>query len=163
MFAPRRINLIAFLSCSLLLAAAFYFEFIVGLTPCPLCIAQRVAFILLGIIFLLAALHNPKRMGRSTYGFIALLTSIIGIGLAGRQVWLEYHPPPANDTCMPGLSYMLQHLPLDQTLTVMFTGTGECAQINWTFVGLSMAEWTLIMFVVFALVSIWQLTHNPRK
>jgi disulfide bond formation protein DsbB len=138
------------------LAFAYYAQFQMGLEPCPLCILQRVAFIALFFVCLLAAIHAPEGGGaKKAYGALALLAAGTGAGIAGRHVWLQHLPPDQVPDCGPGLDYMLEAFPLSKTLTMLFTGSGECAKVDWTFAGLSMPEWTLVWFGVFVLGALY--------
>lgn len=147
------------------LAFAYYAQFQMGLEPCPLCILQRVAFIALFAVCALAAIHAPKGgAGRKAYGALALLAAGTGAAIAGRHVWLQHLPPDQVPDCGPGLDYMLEAFPLSKTLTMLFTGSGECAKVDWTFAGLSMPEWTLVWFGVFVLGALYYGFRNyaPR-
>lgn len=138
------------------LAFAYYAQFEMGLEPCPLCILQRVAFIALLGVCLLAAVHAPTGgVGRKAYGALALLTAGAGAAIAGRHVWLQHLPADQVPDCGPGLDYMLEAFPLSKTITMLFTGSGECAKVDWTFAGLSMPEWTLVWFAIFALGALY--------
>ncbi len=134
--------------CAAFLAFAYYAQFEQGLEPCPLCILQRIAFIAVFIVCVLAAIHNPGRRGRIAWGAFSVTAAGIGIGVAGRHVWLQHLPPDQVPDCGPGLEYMLDAFPLSQTVRMVFTGSGECAKVDWSFLGLSMPEWTLFWFVV---------------
>ena len=142
----------AFAICALVVAAllgyAYYAQFQLELEPCPLCIFQRVAMIALFVVALAAALHNPRGAGRRVYGVLASLAALAGVAIAGRHVWLQHLPPDQVPACGPGLDYLLDTFPLSQTLRKVFTGSGECATVDWRFAGLSMPEWTLICFVL---------------
>ena len=141
--------------CAAFLGFAYYAQFHMGLEPCPLCVLQRVAFIALFVVCVVAAIHNPERSGRMAWGVLAGLAAGAGIGLAGRHVWLQHLPADQVPDCGPGLEYMLDTFPLSQTMRMVFTGSGECAKVDWTFLGLSMPEWTLFWFVVFALGALY--------
>lgn len=132
--------------CAALLATALYFQHVMGLEPCPLCIFQRVFVIALGAVMLLAAIHNPARTGRRVYGALVLLFAGLGVVVAGRHVWLQSLPPEQVPACGPGLDYMLENFPLTQALALVFKGSGECAEVQWTFLGLSIPGWTLLVF-----------------
>ncbi|ALN87184.1 disulfide bond formation DsbB family protein [Lysobacter capsici] len=144
--------LLGFLACAGLLAYAFYLQLYQHLEPCPLCIFQRVAFAALGLVFLLGALHGPKKAGgRRGYGVLALLASLAGIAVAGNHVRLQHLPPDQVPACGPGLNYMLDAMPITGVIKKVMTGSGECANVDWTFLGLSMPAWSLVCFVVLAL------------
>ncbi|MDX1454961.1 MAG: disulfide bond formation protein B [Gammaproteobacteria bacterium] len=142
----RLSNLAGFLACSGLMAYAYYAQFVLGLEPCPLCIFQRVAMIALGLVFLAAALQGARGVGRKVYGGLVLLAAGSGVGIAARHVWLQNLPPDLVPSCGPGLDYMLDVFPLGEALKMAFTGSGECAEVDWTLLGLSMPTWTLLAF-----------------
>ncbi|MCK2184415.1 disulfide bond formation protein B [Halomonas getboli] len=139
--------------CVLMMAVALGLEHIVGLEPCPLCIFQRVAVISAGVVFAVAALHDPQgRLGAALYGLLSLLAVGTGIGLAGRHLWLQSLPADQVPSCGPGLDYMLEVLPLQKVISMVLSASGECAEISARFLGLSLPGWTLIGFVVLVLV-----------
>ena len=146
----RTIYLFGFLACAALMAYALYAEYHLGLAPCPLCIFQRVAFIWMGVWFLVGGLHAPRGGGRWIYCLLVLLGAASGIAVAVRHLWLQSLPPDQVPSCGPGLNYMLTTFPFAQTLKLVFEGSGECAMVNWKFLGLSMPGWTLIWFVLLA-------------
>ena len=156
--------LLAFLVCAGLLAFAIYMQLKVGLVPCPLCIFQRIAFTATGLVFLVAGLHAPRAaIGQRLYGVLALVTAGIGVGIAGRHVWLQHLPPDQVPSCGPGLDYMRELMPLTSVIRKVLTGSGECARVDWTLFGLSMAEWGLVWFVVLALWAAWLALRHRRQ
>ena len=124
-----------------------YLEHIQGLDPCPLCVFQRIAYILIGLIALIGATHNPKDLFLVIYKFLIIITAITGALIAGRQVWLQHLPPELVPECGPGLDYMLNVFPLSDAIKMILSGSGECAEVQWRFIGFSIAEWSLIMFI----------------
>jgi disulfide bond formation protein DsbB len=139
---------IGLLVCAGLLAFALYLQHVEHQEPCPLCILQRVAFIAMMGVFLVAALHGPARRGAIVYSAILFVIAAIGSAIAGRQVWLQMLPPERVPACGPGLDYMLERFPLTQALQKIFAGSGECAEAGWRFLGLTIAGWSLVWFVV---------------
>jgi disulfide bond formation protein DsbB len=144
----RLLFLAIFAACAGLIGFGLYLQHVENLEPCPLCIVQRYAFVLIGLIALVAALHGPRRMGVWIYGVLAILASGAGAAVAGRQIWLQHNPPTTFD-CGPGLDYMLESFPLTQVLPKLFKGEGDCAKVVWRFLGLSIPEWALVWFVAF--------------
>ncbi len=147
----RTACLLGFLACAGLMGYALYAQHVLGLEPCPLCILQRMAVIATGIVFLAAALHAPAGFGRWIYGGLATVAAAIGAGVAGRHVWLQSLPPDQVPACGPGYEYMMEAFPLTKALSMIFTGSGECAEVDWQLLGLSMPWWTLFAFVGLAL------------
>ena len=165
--ASRPLYLIAFILCVLLLATAYYMEYAMGLLPCPLCIVQRFAVLLLGLLSLAAVLHNPqprsgrkRSLGARSYAFGTTVLAAFGGATAGRQVWLQHQPADQLPSCLPSLDYMIDVLPVMEMLTLLFSGTADCAKVTWTFLGLSIAECTLLAFIGFALFGLIQLLRS---
>ncbi|MDX9741702.1 MAG: disulfide bond formation protein B [Gammaproteobacteria bacterium] len=145
----RPLYLGGFIVCALLIVTALYMQHGMGLEPCPLCIMQRVAVIVLGLILLVAAIHNPGRIGQRLYAALVMLAAIAGGGVAARHVWLENLPEDRIPACGPGLDYMLENFPLQRVIEMVFRGSGECAEVAWSFLGLSIAGWMLVIFAGF--------------
>jgi disulfide bond formation protein DsbB len=163
MNTSRIYYLAAFLICGSLLGFGYYLQFVEGLNPCPLCIFQRIAYIAL-IAFALAGLvHGPAGRWRFLYSGLILAGAVTGVGIAGRQVWLQHLPPEAVPSCGPGLDFMLEVFPLTETLKMVFTGSGECAEVDWTFLSFSIAEWSLFWFLVFAVSSLIHMFYKPQR
>ncbi len=157
----RVLNALGFLICAGLMAYALYAQYQLFLEPCPLCVFQRFAVIGMGIAFLLLALHDPQPgAARKTYLGLLGVSAIGGIIVAGRHVWLQYLPAHEVPACGPGLGYMLDNFPLGDALKMVFEGSGECASVDWTFLGLSMPEWVLVDIVGLLVFGIW---NNRRK
>lgn len=155
MMTQRTIFIAGFFGCALLLAIALYMQHVMGLEPCPLCILQRVAVIGMGVVLLVAALHNPLGWGRRVYGGLTALMALFGLITAGRNVWLQHLPPDRVPDCGPGLDYMLEVFPLRRTLEMVFSGSGECAEVQWSFLGFSIPEWMLPVFAVYLLAGLY--------
>lgn len=152
---PRLGYALGVVACVGLLGFAYYLQYYLYEDPCPLCILQRIAFMALAVIFLVAALHGPGRTGAIVYGGMLFLVAGIGAAIATRHVWLQNLPKDKLPECGPGLEYMLKKLPLTQALEKMFVGSGECAEVGWKFLGLSIAGWSLVWFVLFAIFAIY--------
>lgn len=146
---------LGFLVCTGLLGYAYHLQFALHLEPCPLCIFQRLFYFGAGIAFLVAMLHNPKRIGKIVYGLLCAVLCAGGAAVAGRQVWLQHLPADQVPECGPGLDYMLDAFPLNQTLRMVLKGSGECAKVDWRFLGFSIAEWSLLIFVLLMLYSLF--------
>ena len=138
-----------FAICVALMAAALWLQHVDGLEPCPLCVLQRGAVIVLGVVMLAGAIHDPGTLGRRVYGVMVTIVAVAGAAVAGRHVWLQSLPPGEAPECGPGLDYMLGAFPLTQVIEMVLRGSGECAEVQWTFLSLSIPEWTLIVFIAF--------------
>jgi len=145
---PRLGYLAGFLICGGLILYALYLQYYEYQDPCPLWLLQRVVYIALMVVFLLGALHGPRRTGAIVYSTLLVLVSLIGAGIAGRHVWLQHLPKDKVPECGPGLGYILDRFPLVNALEKIFRGSGECAEAGWRLMGLSIAEWSLVWFVL---------------
>lgn len=161
--APRLLNLLLFLVCTSLMAFAFFLEYIKGLEPCPLCMSQRIVVITIGVLALIAAMHNPGKIGAKIYGVLLVVVASIGAALSTRQLWLQSLPADEIPACGPGLSYIVENMeyfPMQEVLTMMLSGTGDCAEVQWVFLGLSIPGWTLIVFISIGLLGLFQLLRK---
>jgi disulfide bond formation protein DsbB len=140
-------NLIGFAVSAGLIGYALFVQYVQGLEPCPLCILQRVAVMAAGALFLLAALHDPAERGARAYGVLIDLAAMAGILVAARHMWIMAQPPGSVAECGASLDYMMEVLPLHEVLAKVLTGSGECAKLDWQFLGLNMPTWVLIALV----------------
>lgn len=159
---PRTAFLLVFLCCLGLLGFSLYLQHKQGLEPCPLCIMQRYAFVAVGLVALVAALHAPGATGMLIYAAGIALFALAGAALAGRHVWLEHLPREQVPSCGPGLDFILDSFPLSKALPMIFKGSGECADVVWRFLGLSISEWALLWFALFLLAGLWLLLGRRR-
>jgi len=147
---PRLGYLAGFLFCAGMIAFALYLQYFQYQNPCPLCVFQRLAWITLGVLFLIAAVHGPGRAGSVVYGVLLVMAAASGAAIAGRHVWLQHLPKDKVPACGPDLDFMLQQFPLTETLRRVLAGSGECAEKGWTFLTFSIPEWSLLWFVLIA-------------
>ncbi|MGR9012231.1 MAG: disulfide bond formation protein B [Gammaproteobacteria bacterium] len=153
---------LGFVGCVFLLSMGAYFQFVGGLDPCPLCISQRIAIFLTGLVFLSAAIHNPAQTGVTVYAVSGALTALCGAAISTRHIWIQHLPPDKVPECGPGLEYVLQNFPLFETVKLMLSGTGDCAKVDWTFLGFSMPAWTLLAFLMLASLSLLQIWNYKQ-
>lgn len=158
---PRVLNGLALLACLGALAGTLYMQHMTGLEPCPLCIFQRVALIGVAVVLLVATLHGPGAIGVRIYAVLTALTTVGGIGIALRHLWLQSLPADQIPACGPSLDYMLSAFPLTDVLTQVLSGSGECAEVSWRFLGLTIPGWSLLMFGGVLAVALIQLLR-PR-
>lgn len=146
---PRRrlAYVLGFAVCASLIAWALWLQFGLGLEPCPLCAFQRIAVAALGVLFLVAALHNPGPIGAIVYAGLAFVVGAAGAGLAGWHVWIQAQPKAAAQACGSGLAYLLESLPLSAVVGTVLNGSGDCAEQGWQFLGLGIPAWTFAFFV----------------
>lgn len=149
----RKLALAGFFACVGLIAFAIYLQQYQGLEPCPLCMLQRLCFAGLGLIFLAAAIHGPQRLGMRIYAFLALAMSVTGASFAIRHVWLQWHPPEFN-ACTADLFYQLKKFPWLSVVERALRATGDCAVVDWTLLRLSIAEWSLVWFVLLGALAV---------
>ena len=148
--------------CAALLGYGYYLQHLQGLEPCPLCLVQRGFFYAVGVVCLVAALHGPRHIGITLYGVLAALFAAGGAATAARQVWLQHLPPDRVPQCGPDLFFMLENLPLARTLEKLVQGSGECAAVDWKFLGLSIAGWSLVWFAILGVYLLWLATRGMR-
>ena len=159
----RNLFLFGLASCAGLLGYALYVQHKLYIDPCPLCIFQRIGFMAAGVWFLLGSIHNPRSLGRKIYGILAGVALVAGGSVSAWHIRLQHLPADQVPDCGPGLNYMLDAFPLRRTLEMVFTGSGECANIDWTFLGLSMPVWTLVWFVGLLVLAIYAGFKAPGK
>ena len=149
-------------ACAVLLGTGYYLQYFQGQDPCPLCLVQRGFYYGVLAVSALAALHRPGRLGVRLYAGTAALLAAGGFGVAARQVWLQHLPPDQVPACGPDLFFMIENFPLQRLLQKLFLGSGQCAEVNWRWLGLSIAEWSLAWFAALALYSLWLALRRAR-
>ena len=147
-FSARQIHLIIFLIVGSLLGYAAYSMKILGLEPCTLCITQQFFYCLIGLSAFVSFLHNPGITASRVYSFSLSLFSLAGIWISGRQVWLQGLPEDEVPLCGPPLEYIIDVFHFADVINALFMGDGNCAEIPWEFLGLSMAGWSLVWFLI---------------
>jgi disulfide bond formation protein DsbB len=158
--SPRLTNGLLVAGCVLALVIVYYLDGVLGLVPCPLCMTQRVFVVGSGIFALAALLHGPERLGRRIYAVLSGGFAIVGGAVAARHVWLQHLPEDQVPACGPGLEYMLENFPFSETLQMVLMGDGNCAEVVWTFAGLSIPEQALVLFTGLVIVNLWQLLRH---
>lgn len=149
--------------CAGLLGFAYYQQYVNLLDPSPLCLLQRFVFYLIGALFLLGALHNPGRAGAWAYALLIGVGSLLGVATAARHLWLQSLPASQVPECAPGLEYMLELWPLAEVLGGLLLATGECARVDWTFLGLSMPFWSLVWYLLLAAWAVFAVAKARPK
>ncbi len=151
---PRQIHLIVFLLVGALIGYAAYSIKILGLEACTLCITQQFFYCVIGVTSFVAFLHNPLGPLVRLYSGFIFLCATAGAWIAGRQVWLQSLPEDEVPLCGPPLEYIIDVFPFADVLNALFMGDGNCAEIPWQFLGLSMAGWSFIWFGVIIILSL---------
>lgn len=157
--SSRDIYFIIFLGCVGLIGIALFMQYVMHWEPCPLCTLQRVMVIVTGIIALIGALHNPRRLGVRIYGALVTLSALMGGAVSIRHLYLQHLPPDQVPACGPGLDYLVHVFSLVEVLKILLVGDGTCATVLWTLFGISIPGWVLIAFVGLAVIGIYQLVR----
>ena len=151
-----------FAICAGLIVFAMVLQHAMDLEPCPMCILQRYAFIGVAMVALIAAIHDPGGPARWIYSVLIVIFAGTGAGIAARHAWLEHNPPQLFD-CGADLGYMVEALPLAEVLPMIFRGTGDCTEVLWRFLGLSIAEWALVWFLILVAAEVFIATRKPAR
>ena len=158
--SARGLNWIIGLGCFFLIFAALYMEHVMQLAPCSLCIFQRVAVIAAGLIAIIAAVHNPLRTGVRAYGLMTVLFSAAGGAMATRQLHLQSLPKDQVPACGPGLDYLMDVFPMHDVIQMVLIGDGNCAEVAWSFLGISIPGWALIGFTGMMMLGLFQMLRK---
>lgn len=158
--SARLTFLLLFLGCTGLMLVGFYMQYVMDLYPCPLCITQRVFIVAVGVMGLLGFIINPKTMGRRILGVCGLIFAVAGGSFSSRQLWLQSLPPDQVPACGPDIGYLMENFPLMDALSVLLRGDGNCAEVSWSFLGVSIPGWTLVAFIGLAAFNIWQILRK---
>ena len=158
--APRRAFGLIGLACVAMLAFGLYLQHVVGLEPCPMCVVQRYALVGVAVFAGLASAVRGHA-ARIVWAVLALVASVGGAFTAARQSWLQWHPPEFI-SCGRDIYGMIETFPLQRALPMIFRGSGDCSKIDWTFLGLSIANWSFVAFTVFGLLIIGLLIAGVR-
>ena len=159
----RGLNFLGFAVCAALLGYAWYAQAVLQLDPCPLCIFQRVGVAAAAVLFLLAALHAPRRWGAPLYGTLLLAAALATAAVAARHLWIQHLPEGSVPACGATLSYMLEIFPLADVIRKVLSGSGECARITWSFLGVSMPGWVLLAAVGLAALGAYANFFAPAR
>jgi len=140
----RLLNGLGAAACAAMLGYAYFEQYVRHLDPCPLCMFQRVTILALGIVFALAAAHNPRRWGRYVYAVLIALAALATVGIAARHLYIQSLPPGSVPSCGAPLDMLIHMFPITTVIAKVLRGGGECALVNWTFLGLAMPAWVLL-------------------
>ncbi|MEO5795532.1 MAG: disulfide bond formation protein B [Rhodoferax sp.] len=159
--APRRVWLLVCLGCIGLLAFGLYLQHVVGLEPCPMCIVQRYALVLVAVLAGVVSASGKKGL---QVGGVVLLLLVAGFGafVAARQSFLQWYPPEVA-TCGRDLYGMIETFPLKRAIPMIFKGGGDCTVVDWTFLGGSIANWSFVCFALFTLLALVFLARTSRR
>lgn len=157
MLKGRQTNLLIFLICGGLIATALYMQHVMELNPCYLCITQRAFVIITGVFALLALIHNH---GLKIYGCLIALSALGGSFFSGKQLWLQSLPEDKVPACGPPVEYLFDAFNFNEALSMLLRGDGNCAEVQWTFLNLSIPAWTLLCFLFLALLGASQVIRK---
>lgn len=157
----RHVFFAIFLATVVMMAFGFWLQYARDLEPCPLCMTQRIFIVLAGLVGLVAALHGPRATGVRVYAMLLMSFSLVGAAVSIRHVWLQSLPPDRAPACGPDLAYMFDAFPLQDALLMLMHGDGNCAVVDWSFLGLSIPAWTLVAFAILAVLAFWS-ALRPR-
>ncbi len=156
----RLTNAILVLGTAGLIGVGLYFQYALGLNPCALCITQRIFIIAVGLVAAVAAIVGFKHWPRRLCAALGAIFAIIGGSFSARQLWLQSLPENQQPACGPSLGYIMDTFPLQEAFSVLLRGDGNCAEVVWTFLGISIPGWTLVAFIGLALINVWQLLRK---
>jgi protein dithiol:quinone oxidoreductase len=154
-FKGRSGYLLGFAACFATVILALVIQTIYKLEPCPLCITQRMFFMGLGMLFLIAAFVKPATIVAKILTILQVATALGGAGWAIRHWYLQAHKGEIIADCGVGFDYMFDNFPLEKMFKLIFKGTGDCAAIDWTFLGLSLPQLALISFIAFGIYAVY--------
>ncbi len=159
----RRVNLFGFAACAGAILFALFAQYGLELQPCHLCIFQRVEVLALGLVFLVAAVHNPNDRGARVYGVLVGVAALITAATAARHVWIQMQPPGTVPGCGADLAFMLDVFPLMQVIIKVFKAGGECAKVMFSFLGISFPGWVLVFVTILGSAGVWANWKLPRS
>ena len=155
----KKIDFLIFIACIILLGIAYFMQYIMGLSPCYLCITQRFFIAIIGLFSLLAFIHNK---GPKIYGLIVAFSALIGGYFASKQLWLQSLPPEKIPACGPPVDYLFDSFNVSEAIKILIQGDGNCAAVQWTFIGISIPGWSLICFIAIVILSVLKIIRHNK-
>ena len=160
----RIIYLVAWVLCLAALAiSVFFMQAYLKLEPCPLCMISRLIVATLALLFLSVVLHNPGTLGQRLYSGLFVLLISAGILVSARHIWLQSLPPELVPGCTPDMGYLFDRFPLFEAIETIFNSGGECAEVSWTFLELTIPQQTLLFFVILLVLVLFAFIKTPTK
>ncbi len=151
----RPLNLLGAAACFLLFSYALFAEHVQGYEPCPLCILQRLAVAGMGLAFLLAAVHRPANWLRHAYSGLCSAVGLAGGGVAIRHLWIQSQPEGTVPPCGAGFDFIVENFGIVTAVREALTASGECAEVDWSLLGLSMPGWVLLALLGLTAWAVW--------
>lgn len=158
----RLVLLLIFLICVSAIGYALYLQLVINLLPCPLCIAQRITYWLVGLTALFAFIHNSRGLSRQIYYSLVAIFSLIGALLALRHSWLVRYPE-AFECGISAEEEFLNTLPISNWWPTMFEANGDCTDVKWEFMSLTIPDWSAIFFILFFVAAVYILSANHNQ
>lgn len=159
----RQTNILIFFGCVGLILTALVMQYQFDMKPCALCVTQRVFIIVIGLLALIAAIHNPDTFGRRIYSLLSIISAAVGGSVSLRHIWLQNLPEDLVPACGPSLSYMFESFPISQAINLLLQGDGNCADVIFSFLGLSIPGWTAVAYAGLIGFSLWQLLRREQS
>ena len=159
-FNSQFLRVLIFITVSGLLSFGYFLQYAKGLEPCPLCITQRFFFFLVAGLSIISFLHNPNKIFTRFYSLIGIIFSISGAGFAIRQLYLQSLPIDQIPACGPSIGYIFNNFSVTEALGILLRGDGNCAEVVWSFLGLSIPAWSLAAFLFISFLWTLQLITN---
>lgn len=150
--SPRAAWAVLALWCFGLLSFGLYLQHGVGLEPCPMCIVQRYTLVAVLTVTALGAARDWDTTGHRVVAGLAVVLAVWGAFVAARQTYLQWYPPETA-SCGRDFYGMVEAFPLQRLIPMLFKGSGDCAAVDWTFLGLTIANWSFLNFVALATVA----------
>ena len=152
--SPRMVFSVLFLGCAGLLGYGYYLQYVDGLHPCNLCIFERVCFAAVGLVSLIGLVHGSRGTVSRVYFALTSIAALTGAAISARHVWIQHLPADEIPECGPGLDFLMRAFPLQDVIQTVLKGSGDCAEITWTFLGLSIPGWALVCFIGLVVISL---------
>ena len=151
----KKINLFGSLLAFILVGLAVAIQAQYNLEPCPLCVTQRIIFIVIGSLFLLFSFFSPSQLIRYIHLISLLLTNIVGIVFAIKHILIQSKLIIVPAECGIDLDYMFENFPLTEAFSLLFKGSGDCSEIDWLFLGLTLPQLALIAYIMFGILTLY--------
>lgn len=163
MLTLRKLSILGFSICASVLIGAVIIERFYAVAPCPMCMLQRIVFACLGIIFLIGSLVTFKSILRYFYSISILFFAAIGFAIAIKQFWLQYFAPPQHVSCSASLERLIELYPILDALKIALHGSPECAKIDFTVFTISIAGWSVIIFGLFLILTLYTIYMQKKR
>ena len=161
--SPRQTFAIIAAGCLGLILVGLYMQHVMELIPCALCITQRIFIIAVGLMAFIGFIHAPTNYGQKVYSGLGVIFAVAGGSFSSRQLYLQGLPADQVPACGPDITYMFENFPLLDALSLLLRGDGNCAEVAWTFIGISIPGWTLVAFGGLVLINLWQFIRLPYQ